>query len=121
MLRETSSSSVKIISIQREEILERLRLISRRICQLHKEVHSIHLFGSLVRGDQVGTSDADVLTLLHDPTDDHQIDLIRRYLKYFNLPIGTDLIVIDNPSFSQRLAADDPFISRLWQESVQLA
>ena len=120
-MHETSSSSVKILSIRRDEILERLRSVSRKICQLHKDVHSIYLFGALARGDQVGTGNADVFILLHDPTEDHPINLIRRYLKYFDLPIGTDLIVIDNPSFKKCLAADDPFISRLWQESVQLA
>ena len=61
MLRERSSGSVKIISLDRDELLARLATIATRIRARHPEVREVRLFGSLARGDQTGTSDADLL------------------------------------------------------------
>ena len=61
MLPTLSSSSVKIISLNRDQLLTRLRQIASRLQKEHPEVAEVRLFGSLARGDQTGTSDVDIL------------------------------------------------------------
>lgn len=121
MLQEQSSGSVKIISINRDKLVTRLVEISQKICCAHPEVHSIHLFGSLARADHVGTSDVDVLIVLFEPVDAGPPDLIGKYYPYFDLPISTDLIVIDQPTVEKRLAGNDPWLRKTWREKITLA
>jgi predicted nucleotidyltransferase len=59
MLRVRSFDSVKIISLERDKLLTRLEQIVRKIVMERREVKEVRLFGSLARGDQVGTSDVD--------------------------------------------------------------
>ena len=81
---------------------------------------SMHMFGSLARGDQVGTSDVDVLIVLREVGDKDPTELIRRFYPYFNLPMSIDLLILDKKSIDRRLAQGDEFINRLWKERVDL-
>ena len=121
MLQEKSFGSVKIISLNRDALLAILRGISREICDSHPEVVSVHLFGSLARGDQVGTSDVDVLILVREVGEANPVDLILRYYPYFRLPVGVDLLVLEARSFQERLRSGDAFIARVWGECLALA
>jgi len=121
MLQERLYGSVKIISIQRSEVISRLREISQVICRKHAEVLSIHLFGSLARGDQVGTSDVDVLVVVREVGDADPPELIRRYYPYFDLPMGVDVLVLDDETIERRLQEGDSFMRRLLAERVELA
>ncbi|MEE8584170.1 MAG: nucleotidyltransferase domain-containing protein [Acidobacteriota bacterium] len=119
MLRERSSGSVKIISIDRDELLARLSSIARRIRVRHPEVREVRLFGSLARGDQTGTSDADLLIVLEpgsEPAD--PLELTRKYLRYFDLPIGVDLLIVSQEEIIRRRQAGDRFFGRLLNESL---
>lgn len=120
MLQEQSSGSVKILSINRDKLVTRLVEISQVICRAHPEVHSIHLFGSLARADHVGTSDVDILIVLFEPDDADPPVLIGKYYPYFDLPISTDLVVIDQLTLEKRLAGDDPWIRKTWGEKITL-
>ena len=119
MLRERSFGSVKIISSDRDELLTRLSSIARRIRVRHPEVREVRLFGSLARGDQTGTSDADLLIVLRpgqelaDP-----LELTRKYLRYFDLPIGVDLLIVSQEEIIRRRQAGDRFLDRLLNESL---
>ena len=120
MLHETSSGSVKIISIDREQALAQLKTIAARIRADHPAVVSVRLFGSVARGDQAGAGDIDVLIVLRRDTPIDPLAEIRRFYPYFDLPIGVDVLVYSETQIRAGLKQSDPFISRVWAESQPL-
>ncbi len=117
---EPSSASVKVFYPHREALIERLRAIAQRIQAQHPEVRSIALFGSLARSDYTALSDADVLILLDRSTEDDLHRRILRFLPYFDLDCGVDLLVYTEEEIERRLRQGDPFIQRIRQESIEL-
>jgi predicted nucleotidyltransferase len=73
-----------------------LREIVKQLYADYPEVVDVRVFGSIARGDQVGTSDVDVL------------------------PVGVDVLVYTREQLSRRLQAGDAFVERIWQESLAL-
>jgi predicted nucleotidyltransferase len=120
MLQHRSFDSVEIISIDRAEALDALRRAARRIRAQHPEVVDVRVFGSLARGDQVGTSDVDVLIVLDDDESGDPIEQIRRFYPYFDLPVGVDLLVMTRGRWTRRQQAGDAFAERIGRESVSL-
>jgi len=120
MRRQRSSGSVQIISIDRDELLARLSAIAGQICTAHPDVRSVRVFGSIARGDQVGTSDVDVLIVLHGSEQKSALERIRRFYPYFDLPIGVDVLVYTEDEIARRLQAGDAFVTRAWEESRPL-
>ena len=118
--RERSSGSVRIISIDRDELLAQLGAIAGRICAAHPEVQSVRVFGSVARGDQVGTSDVDVLIVLQGAGTKDALEQIRRFYPYFDLSIGVDVLVYTEDDIARRLQAGDPFMTQVWEESRPL-
>jgi predicted nucleotidyltransferase len=116
-----SSDSVKIISLDRNSLLAELRRIAGRISADHPEVAEVRLFGSLARGDQLGTSDVDVLILLRHTAEMDPVRRILTFLPYFNLDRGSDLLVYTLAELEGRLAAGDRFIQRIWTESIPIS
>lgn len=120
-MRPTRSfGSVKIISLDRARLLEALHQIATRLRAERSEVEEVRLFGSLARQDHTGASDADVLIVLSGTP---ELDPARRslaYLPYFDLPVGTDLLVFTRAEIEACLSAGDPFWCRLWRDSVAL-
>jgi predicted nucleotidyltransferase len=88
VLQQKSFDSVKIISIDRDKVLSRLRDIARHITAEHPEVVSVRVFGSIARGDHVGTSDVDVLIVLRDAVVDNPIECVRLFYPYFDGSLG---------------------------------
>jgi len=117
MQPETSSGSVKTISLDRGEVISRLEKMALRLIAEKPVVAEVRLFGSLARGDQTGTSDADVLVVLHsaDSQDPHRRTLA--YLPYFDMERGVDLLVLTRAELEQRLADQDGFIQIVLGES----
>lgn len=120
MLRETSSDSVRIISIRRDEVLARLRELAGQIQAERPDVKEVRVFGSMARGDQTGLSDVDVLIVLWGSKSDDPLERIRAFYPYFDLPIGVDLLVYTGGEITRRLQEEDGFMQRLWAESVRL-
>jgi len=120
MLQHRSFDSVEIISIDRSKVLDALRCAARRIRARHPEVVDVRVFGSLARGDQVGTSDVDVLIVLEDGESNDPIEQIRRFYPYFDLPVGVDLVVMTREQWAQRLQDGDAFAERIGRESIAL-
>lgn len=115
-----SSNSVKIISLNRDELLSRLRDLARRLKVEHPEVSEVRLFGSLARGDQTGTSDVDLLILLDQTSESDPHRRLMTYLPYFELERGVDLLVWTRAELEKRLAQGDQFIKMVWESSLQL-
>jgi predicted nucleotidyltransferase len=120
MLRERSFGSVKIISLDREALLACLRASALHLRAAHPEVAEVRVFGSIARGDQTGTSDADVLIVVETAAERDWLTDTRRYLPYFDLPIGVDLFVLSRERLTARLAAGDASLRRAYQESLPL-
>ena len=119
MLPTLSSSSVKIISLNRDQLLTRLRQIASRLQKEHPEVAEVRLFGSLARGDQTGTSDVDILIVLQHTLERDPHRRILTYLPYFDLRQGADCLVYTRAEL-ERLSADNRFLQRIWEESLPL-
>jgi predicted nucleotidyltransferase len=115
-----SFDSVRIISLDRNDPLVRLREISARIRKEHDEVEEIRLFGSLARGDATGTSDADALIVLHESSERDPHHRILAFLPYFDLDRGTDLLVYTRAELEQQLSTSNSFLQRVWRESIVL-
>lgn len=120
MLRLTSYDSVTTISLEKNEVLAALRDIAAKISRERMDVVSIRLFGSLARGDHVGTSDADILIVLQGNRIDDPLDRIRSFYSYFRLPVPVDILVYSEAQIEERLQSGDPQFARLWKESVDL-
>lgn len=120
MQQQNLSNSVKIFSIDRNKLLRELKGIARQIGAEHARVQTIRLFGSMARGDQVGTSDADILIVVRNNEQTEVLDQIRLFYAYFDLPIGVDLLVYSEEEIEHRLQTGDPFLSRIWAESQLL-
>lgn len=121
MLHQSLSDSVKIISIDRPELLAVLKRIAKKIRAEFPDVACVRVFGSIARGDQVGTSDVDVLIVLkaRAPQKAH-LDWIRQFYPYFDLPFGVDVLVYPKAELVRRLQAGDAFLTRIWAESLRL-
>jgi predicted nucleotidyltransferase len=83
------------------------------------EIADRHLFGSLARGDQTGTSDVDILIMLRESFSE-PVAQTRRSYPYFDLPVGVDLLVPHCVQAVRRWEARAPFIQRFWLEDVQI-
>jgi len=121
MLRVRSFDSVKVISLERDKLLTRLEQIARKIVTERREVKEVRLFGSLARGDQVGTSDVDILIILENDLVYSHLEQVRAYYPYFDLPIGVDILLLSGEEIQRRLQAQDDFISRIEREGMTLA
>lgn len=119
MQQPPSSSTVRIISLDREALLARLRAIAAQI-RRECDVEDIRVFGSLARGDATGTSDVDVLIIVRHSTEADMLRRILSFLPYFDLDRGTDLLVYTRAELEQQLAGQNPFLHRIWRESLPL-
>jgi predicted nucleotidyltransferase len=120
MLQQRFSDSVRIISIDRDELLARLREIAAQIRMERPEVEEVRVFGSIARGDQIGTSDVDVLIVVRDGEMGDSMEQVRSLYPYFDLPIGVDLLVFSQEQLARRLQTGDPFLTQVWRESRRL-
>jgi predicted nucleotidyltransferase len=86
----------------------------------HAEVSEVRLFGSLARGDATGISDVDVLLVLCESDEKDPIRRILRYLPFFNLDRGVDLLVYTRDELRRAVEGGNPFLRRALDESVLL-
>jgi predicted nucleotidyltransferase len=121
MLQLKSSDSVQTISLNRTEAMAALSGIAARIRETHSEVLSVRLFGSVARGDQAGISDLDVLIILKGGEPGDPLHWIRRFYAWFRLPVAVDLLVYSEIQVAERLQSGDPWMARIWKESIVLA
>ncbi len=101
MRRIRSSGSVKAIWLDRDQALRSLATAANRLKSACPEVEEVLLMGSLARGDHTGTSDADILLVLRESRLDPS-NRIRRYLAFFDLPIGVDLVPLTREELNEK-------------------
>jgi predicted nucleotidyltransferase len=83
-------------------------------------VKEVRFFGSLARGDQVGTSDVDILIILENDLVYSPLEQVRDYYPYYDLPIGVDILLLSGEEVQRLLQAQDDFISRIEREGMTL-
>ncbi|MDW7973354.1 MAG: nucleotidyltransferase domain-containing protein [Thermodesulfovibrio sp.] len=93
-----STTSARLFYLDREKLLKELHEFSQELVESFPFVKEVYLFGSLVRGDYRGLSDADLIVVVSE-------DLSRKnfwkvYKELFNffadkLSIAFDLIITD--------------------------
>ena len=120
MLQLKSSGSVKTISLDRTEAIRVLKSVCARIRAEHPEVSSIRLFGSIATGEQVGTSDADILIILRGEEPGDPLEWIRSFYGYFRLPVPVDVLVYNEAQIAKRLQSGDIQFERLLNQSIEL-
>ncbi len=89
-----SSGSVKAISLDRDELLQRLRTVAAAALEAFPELREVRLIGSLAAGTHTGTSDVDLLLRVAE-TSGNPLEAMRPYFFFFSrrLEIGLDLLL----------------------------
>jgi predicted nucleotidyltransferase len=119
MRQVRSFGSVKIISLNWNEVIARLREIATRIREQGR-VDQVRLFRSLARGDETGASNADALIVLRESSESDPLRRILAFLPYFDLDLGVDLLVYTRVELDRELTAGNRFVQRIWRESIPL-
>jgi len=94
MRRIRSSGSVKVISLDRDEVIRRLREVAEEALVVFPELREVRLIGSLAEGTHTGTSDVDLFLLL-DRAPKHPLEEMRPYFNFFSerLNISLDIFL----------------------------
>jgi len=94
MRRIKSSGSVSVISLDRDEVIRRLREIAVQALAVFPELREVRLIGSLAEGTHTGTSDVDLLLLL-DRAPEHPLEQMRPYFYFFSerMNMGLDILL----------------------------
>ncbi len=88
-----SSGSVKAISLNRDELLQRLYQIAEEALIAFPEIMEIRLFGSLARGEETGLSDVDIF-ILTNSGEKNPLERLRPYFDFFSRRLGMALDMI---------------------------
>jgi uncharacterized protein len=112
---------VKIISLNKDELLAHQRECIEILMAERDEVVQVRLLGSLARGDYTGISDVDLLIITKEDPEKAPHKRILRYLPYFTLTRGVDILVLTEGEVEDRLASSDRFLNRVWDESTPLS
>lgn len=113
MRRVKSCGSVKAISLNRTDLLDKLSHIAQEALAAFPEIREVRLFGSLARGDETGLSDLDLLVIT-EREEPNPIERVRPYFSFFSqrLPLAMDVLAI-RPSEVENF-------SKLLSESILL-
>jgi predicted nucleotidyltransferase len=120
MLQERFLGSVKILSVNYEELKEALISAARRIKETETGVESVSLYGSFARGDYTPLSDIDLLiTVIR--TDEPFLERRDRFIGYFHLPFDVNIIVYTVEEVQSMLAEGNIFLKNVLTEAIHLA
>lgn len=94
MRRIRSSGSVKAISLDRNEILQRLQEVAIEALKAFPELQEVRLIGSLATGTPAGTSDVDLLLRVTEISG-NPLEAMKPYFFFFSrhLDVGLDLLL----------------------------
>lgn len=115
-----SSSSVKVTWFDYSAVWEAVRRFARELVEQFGEVEEVRVFGSLVRGECVPGSDADLLILLRDhPLPFHE--RIPLFLPRHPMPVSVDVFPYTRRELEQMLREGNHFLRRAMEEGVVVA
>lgn len=115
-MRANSSSSVKVIYLDRDGTLAKVRRAATRLGKTRPEINKIVVFGSLARGEAVPGSDVDLLLVL---TESNESFLDRIPLYYpAGVPIGVDVFAYTEEEIARMLSEGNSFVARALSEGL---
>ena len=114
-----SFGSVKVISIDKKELMEKLKKIRDTIKREETEVIDIRIFGSIAKNEETGTSDLDILITLKK-SEETPLKRTLKYRKYFNLSIPVDIFVYTEEEIRKMVKEDNLFIKNILKESISI-
>ena len=97
---------------------EKLEAVARQMRAQHSEIEQVLLFGSLVRGEAVPGSDADLLVILSSASQPF-MERIPRYLPT-GLPLGVDVFPYTRDEIERMLAQGNHCIRQAMKEAIVL-
>ncbi len=93
MRRIRSSGSLKAFSLDKNELMKKLREEAAEAVLLFPEIKEIRLVGSVARGDHTGLSDVD-LFIVTESGEKNPLDRMKPYYRFFSGKIGLSLDII---------------------------
>lgn len=118
-MQEKLYASVKVEYLRMNDILPRLHEAAKTL-KTNSKVVSVRLFGSLVRGDYVPGSDADVLIVLKQDTR-RMIDRIPEYLDFFmDIPIAVEVFPYTENEIDKMKESGNLFIKEILDTGKEL-
>ncbi len=115
-----SLNSAKLIYLNREEVINQLKKLALKIKFDEKENFvDMILFGSIAKGTHIGTSDIDIVIILKD-CNLNLFDRIRKFLKYFDINIGVDLLVYTEKEFDKMKDEKNPLILEIISSGISI-
>ncbi|MGB9677386.1 MAG: nucleotidyltransferase domain-containing protein [Candidatus Ratteibacteria bacterium] len=95
MRQIVSSGSAKGIFLKRNEILKKLKEISKIAIKKFPEIKDIRVFGSFAKKEETGLSDIDILIISEFENKSH-LEVAKKYFNFFQekINMGIDLILI---------------------------
>ena len=114
-----SFGSVKVISINKKELMEKLKKVRDTIKREETEVIDIRIFGSIAKNEETGVSDLDILIILRE-SKETPLKRILKYRKYFNLGIPVDILVYTEEEIKKMVKEDNFFIKNILKESISI-
>jgi uncharacterized protein len=114
-----SSASVKIISLDTDEVITRLRKKAREALELNKEIVSVWLFGSLARGEALPGSDADILIVLKRSELQFSSRIDQFSDQFSNVGVPVDVLPVTTSELETK--KNDPFWAKICTERQRLA
>ena len=113
--------SVEITFLNRDEVLEELKVLAQEILNQSDDILEISLFGSLARGHHAPGSDADLLIVLRD-SDVPMRERIPRFLRLFlQGPIPVDVFPYTQQEIAERQATRDQWLAQILRDRIRLA
>ena len=116
---ETSSASVRVLSLDKDAVVRRLRQLSAELLAQNVNVQRVMLFGSLATDSYSPHSDADLLVVLAED-ERRRMDRTTEFILHF-LPAGcpTDVLVYTEAELERE--KNEPFLRRVLGQVVPLA
>ena len=115
-----SFGSVKIISLDVDEVLRRLRKAAARLKAHDPSVEAVYLFGSLARGEGLPGSDADLLVVLNE-NPKTTFERVGDYLEWFSgLGLAVDVFPYTRTEL-RRLRKSSGFVKEALRHKIKLA
>ncbi len=107
--------SVKVFWLDRKTAIDRLRRCAERVLDLHPEIDSVGLFGSLAEGTSRPGSDADLLLVLESEPTEAFHERSRPYQLHFcETGIGVDLFCYSREEIRENDFASAAAASAIW-------
>ena len=117
-MQSSSSSSVRVYWLDRNEAVRRVRQAVEALKRQHTEIERVILFGSLVRGDAVPGSDADIMIVLSEST----LPWRDRRVRYTPENVGMDMDVFayTQAELEDLLRSGNSFVSSALRDGMEL-